>query len=227
MALSTLLLLATAALTSAHFAIEYPPMRANTLNKTLGYSQWTNPCGGVPGNLTDRPITPWPLSGGGTLKLDLHHPWSYLFVNLGLGEGTTNFNYTLTNPFWNETGNGTLCVPKLAVPADLPVSEGSFGTLQVVTLGEDGNGLYNCADIVFRANATALAEDQCVTSPGVSFVPVVQAAAAGGGGSDGSANSTGGGASSKGSAGSATGVNKVALSSAVGLAVVFMFGMSA
>jgi hypothetical protein len=41
-----LLLLAAASLTQAHFGIEYPPMRANTLgsNRNTSYSQWTNPC---------------------------------------------------------------------------------------------------------------------------------------------------------------------------------------
>jgi hypothetical protein len=50
MALSTLLLLATAALTSAHFSIDYPPMRANSLSgqTNTSYSQWINPCASAP-----------------------------------------------------------------------------------------------------------------------------------------------------------------------------------
>ncbi|KAK3897216.1 hypothetical protein C8A05DRAFT_39235 [Staphylotrichum tortipilum] len=225
MALPTLLLLASASLTSAHFGIEYPPMRANTLgsSKNSSYSQWTNPCAGVPGNLTDRPITPWPLSGGGSLKLDLHHHWTYLFINLGLGPDVSNFNYTLTNPFWNETGNGTLCIPKLAVPADLPVTEGTQGSLQVVTVGDDGNALYNCADIVFRANATALGGDDCKSSPGVSYTEVGAAKVDTGNGS--AAGGSGSGSGSK-SAGAGSGVNLVALSSTVALAMVFVLGMS-
>ncbi len=177
----------------------------------------------MPGNLTDRTVTPWPLSGSGSLKLNLHHPWTYVVVNLGLGADTANFNYTLTNPFLNETGNGTLCIQKLALPASLPVAEGSFGTLQVVTFGEDGNALYNCADIVFSKNATVLADGDCVTSPGVSAAPIALGSGSGSGtGANTSTNSTAG----KGSAGSAVGVNVVAMSSVVGLAVVFMFGMS-
>ncbi|KAK4040964.1 hypothetical protein C8A01DRAFT_15239 [Parachaetomium inaequale] len=219
MALQTLLLLAAAGLAQAHFGIEYPPMRANTLgsSQNTSYSQWTNPCAGVPGNLTGRPQTPWPLTGG-SLKLDLHHPWTYVFVNLGLGPDVSNFNYTLTNPFWNETGNGTLCVPKLALPADLPVSDGSEASLQVVTVGEDGNALYNCADIIFKADAKALEGDECKNSEGVKVAPVVVGQAADNGGST---NGT-----TKGSAGSAVGVNTAALSSVVALAVVFVLGMS-
>lgn len=89
------------------------------------------------GNRTD-----WPLQGG-TLKLDLHHPWTYVFVNLGLGDNVTNFNYTLTPEFWNSTGKGTLCVPDLPLPADLSVEDGTKASIQVVTLGESGNALYN------------------------------------------------------------------------------------
>ena len=144
----------------------------------------------------------------------------------------SNFNYTLTNPFWNVTGNGTLCIDKLAVPANLPVTEGSQGSLQVVTVGDDGNALYNCADIVFRANATALSGDACKSSDGMSVALVTAAGAAGSGtgsGSGGATNTTSGsgsGTSSKPNAGSAMGVNAVALSSVVGLAVVFVAGMS-
>lgn len=75
--------------------------------------------------------------------LDLHHPWTYIFVNLGLGGNVTNFNYTLTPSFWNETGNGTLCVPDVPLPAGLAVSDGTEASLQVVTLGASGNALYN------------------------------------------------------------------------------------
>jgi len=48
MALKTLALLAAAHLTQAHFGIEYPPMRADTLSASheqgAHYSQWTQPC---------------------------------------------------------------------------------------------------------------------------------------------------------------------------------------
>ncbi|KAK4129687.1 hypothetical protein N657DRAFT_630523 [Parathielavia appendiculata] len=218
MAALALLLLATASVTQAHFGIEYPPMRANTLgsSRNSSYSQWLQPCAGVPGNLTDRPITPWPLSGG-SLKLDLHHPWTYIFINLGLGSDVSNFNYTLTNPFWNETGNGTLCVPKLALPADLPVTDGSQASLQVVTVGDDGNALYNCADIVFSANATALEGNACANSTGLSVVPVVTAANAPANGTNGTAKT---------GTGAVNGVNAAALSSVMALAMVFALGMS-
>ncbi|KAL2168329.1 hypothetical protein VTG60DRAFT_7373 [Thermothelomyces hinnuleus] len=221
MAIQTFLTLAIAGLAHAHFGIEYPPMRGDTLSSHANetWSQWTNPCAGVPSNLTGRPITPWSLTGG-SLKLDLHHPWTYIFVNLGLGSDVSNFNYTLTRPFWNETGNGTLCVPRLELPADLPVRDGSPASLQVVTVGEDGNALYNCADIVFREDAKVLSGDECKNSEGVTFAPVVAVEAD----DDAAGNNTTAG--DKGSAGSAMGVNTAALSSVVGLAMVFVAGLS-
>ncbi|KAK3309436.1 uncharacterized protein B0T15DRAFT_3318 [Chaetomium strumarium] len=222
MVLTTFLVLVAASFVQAHFSIEYPTWRADTL-KNASYDQWLNPCGGVPGNLTTpSQRTPWPLTGG-SLKLGLHHPWTYVFVNLGLGPDVSNFNYTLTNPFWNSTGNGTLCVSRLALPTDLPISDGSLASLQVVTVGDDGNALYNCADIVFRANATTLSSNDCVTSEGVSFAPV---AVAGQGQTGENDTGSGSGGDSQGNAGSANGVSVSALTSVVALAMVLVIGMS-
>ncbi|KAL0475603.1 hypothetical protein QR685DRAFT_513188 [Neurospora intermedia] len=215
---ATLLLTAAIApLASAHFNLEYPVWRANTLESGTNYSQWNYPCAGVPpatstsGNRTD-----WPLKGG-SVKLDLHHPWEYLFVNLGLGANVTNFNYTLTGPtFWNVTGAGTLCVD-LPLPEGLTMSDGQEGSIQVVTVSASGSALYNCADITFRADATALSKDECKTDDKVSFVQVKEP----------SGNSTEGGESADGkkSGASLVGLNKVALTAVVGMTLSFVTGM--
>lgn len=73
----------------------------------------------------------------------MHHKWTYVFVNLGLGDNVTNFNYTLTPSLWNETGNGTLCISDLPLPVDLSVADGTHATIQVVTSGQSGSALYN------------------------------------------------------------------------------------
>ncbi|KAK3299846.1 uncharacterized protein B0H64DRAFT_437061 [Chaetomium fimeti] len=215
MGIQAFLLLMAASLAEAHFGIEYPPMRANTLGsqQNTTYSQWTNPCAGVPGNLTTTPPTPWPLTGG-SLKLSLHHPWTYLFINLGLGPDVSNFNYTLTTPPWNSTGNGTLCVPRLALPAGLPVRDGTRASLQVVTVGGDGSALYNCADVVLREGAEVLAGGECVSSEGVEVAPV----RVGGAGAEGDAEGN--------AASSVRGGDMAAvMSSVVALVVVFVLGM--
>ncbi|RDA95613.1 hypothetical protein CP533_1098 [Ophiocordyceps camponoti-saundersi (nom. inval.)] len=157
--------LATAHGVLAHFALTYPSWRADSLDND-SYSQWTYPCAGVgygAGNVTD-----WPLDGG-SLQLELHHAWTYVFVNLGLGRNTSNFNVSLTPEFWNATGKGTLCVEKLPVP--VPVTNGSLASLQVVTVGKSGSALYNCADIRFVQGAKTL--ENC-SSNGVNITTVRQ-----------------------------------------------------
>ncbi|RCI13014.1 hypothetical protein L249_0469 [Ophiocordyceps polyrhachis-furcata BCC 54312] len=157
--------LATAHGVLSHFALSHPSWRADSLDND-SYSQWTYPCAGVgygAGNVTD-----WPLDGG-SLQLELHHAWTYVFVNLGLGRNTSNFNISLTPEFWNATGKGTLCVEKLPVP--VPVTNGSLASLQVVTIGKSGSALYNCADIRFLQGAKTL--ENCA-SKGINLTTVRQ-----------------------------------------------------
>ncbi|KAL0935507.1 Uncharacterized protein CTRU02_210098 [Colletotrichum truncatum] len=229
MAPNTILLAALGAanLASAHFGLTYPAWRADTLKGTnvTGYSQWQYPCAGVPygkGNVTD-----WPLDGG-SIELDLHHDWTYVFINLGLESNgnVTTHNITLTPQFWNATGAGTLCVPKLNLST--PATEGQKGSIQVVTVGDSGAGLYNCADIRFTSNATALSGDQCKTE-GVTVYPIKEQSANGtveGGSGSGSGNASNGTGSGGTSDASGRGAHMAALTSVVGLSVAFVFGMS-
>lgn len=89
---------------------------------------------------TNRTI--WPLTGG-SLNLDLHHPWTYVFVNLGLGTDYPTFNISLTQQALNETGNGTLCLPHLLLPTGVSPVDEQNASIQVVTLGQTGSALYN------------------------------------------------------------------------------------
>ncbi|PHH86668.1 hypothetical protein CDD83_9917 [Cordyceps sp. RAO-2017] len=99
----------------------------------------------------------------------MHHEQSYVFVNLGLGRNTSNFNVSLTPQFWNATGKGTLCVEKLPVPPG--IENGTLASLQVVTAGAGGAALYNCADVRFVQGAKA--RGGCSDSQ-VRYVPVGQ-----------------------------------------------------
>jgi len=141
----------------AHFSIEYPTWRADSFEDP--YDQWVRPCAGI-NSSANGTRTEWPLSGG-SVVLELHHPWDYVFVNLGVGTEVTNFNISLTPDLLNNTGNGTLCLPKISIPASLNIQDGQNASIQVVTLGNKGNALYNCADIVFRSSATVLSGEQC------------------------------------------------------------------
>ncbi|TFB02789.1 Uncharacterized protein CCMA1212_004993 [Trichoderma ghanense] len=263
MALKSLLLgLAAIQAVTAHFAIEYPEWRADTLAEENEdkYSQWDYPCtssphshppssplhephhhnanantkkifhitgGGVPykaGNITN-----WPLSGG-ALQLELHHPWTYLFVNLGLGANTTNFNISLTPSLVNVTGKGTLCIDKLALPsldAGADIKEGTLASIQVVTSGESGSALYNCADIRFTKNATG--PSNCSTSEGLEMHTVTE--------EDENDNDNGTDSSKGGDSGNSSapadkknaaglmGSDKSVLATVVGLAVAFSLGL--
>ncbi|CCF39372.1 hypothetical protein CH063_10222, partial [Colletotrichum higginsianum] len=95
----------------------------------------------------------------------------------------------------------------------------------VITVGDSGAGLYNCADIRFTSNATNPSSEQCKTE-GVSVYTVKEQSANGtieGGAGNSTGNSTGGNGGSSGAAGS--GVHMLALTTFVGLSFVFAFGM--
>ncbi|KAI2614946.1 hypothetical protein GGR54DRAFT_642683 [Hypoxylon sp. NC1633] len=161
------LLVTGAQLASAHFSIEYPTWRADSL-ENQNYSQWTYPCAGVKyaqGNRTD-----WPLQGG-ALELKLHHPWTYLYVNLALDGDSDNYNYTLVPGLLNVTGRGTFCLPALDIPVN--VTDGTQASIQVVTNGASGSALYNCADITFRSGAK-VPDGMCKNDTSVQAVLVGQ-----------------------------------------------------
>lgn len=87
--------------------------------------------------------TKWPTKGGSLLLSD-SHPWAMTYVNIGLGNNVTSFNVSLLNHF-NQTSNGTLCIPALSSPdfVDMGVKSGDNASIQVVTINPEGNALYN------------------------------------------------------------------------------------
>ncbi|KAI1202874.1 hypothetical protein F5X97DRAFT_286007 [Nemania serpens] len=165
-------LFAAVELASAHFGVVYPAWRADSLAENTTFSQWNYPCAGVPYGAGNK--TEWPIEGG-SVALDLHHPWTYLYINLGLGEDSTNFNISLTPDLLNVTGRGDFCFPVLPVP--IPVADGQAATLQFVTNGQSGSALYNCADIVFKSGTKSLSGGDCTNSTGVTAAIVGQATA--------------------------------------------------
>ncbi|CZR69019.1 uncharacterized protein PAC_18920 [Phialocephala subalpina] len=74
---------------------------------------------------------------------------------------------TLTQQLLNVTGNGTLCLPRVTLPAVISPVDGQNATLQVVTSGMSGSALYNCADITFSSAATILNSSACSNSSNV------------------------------------------------------------
>ncbi|EHY57753.1 hypothetical protein HRR83_005336 [Exophiala dermatitidis] len=172
MKLSVLLALVAANVVSAHFELVYPYWRANSFIPPA--SQYIFPCAGL--NTTTESSnnrTLWPLDGG-SLVIKFHHPWTYVSFNLGLGNDTNTFTTSLNPMLLNETGNGTICLPKFTLPEGLGIQDGQDASLQVITIGDEGTALYNCADITFTSNATLLPDDQCKNSSNVDIYPLVE-----------------------------------------------------
>ncbi|CAG8978892.1 hypothetical protein HYALB_00005229 [Hymenoscyphus albidus] len=123
-------------------------------------------------NISQTPSTPrtlWPLNGG-AISVDLHHPWTYLSINLGLGGSNPDFNISLTPELLYVTGNGTYCLPLVKLPLNLVVVDGQEASVQVFTSDDSGQALYNCADITFARDAMAPAPEVCVNGTGVTGV---------------------------------------------------------
>ncbi|KAI9783517.1 MAG: hypothetical protein M1839_003687 [Geoglossum umbratile] len=146
-------------LTTAHFSIQYPYWRGDSFA-----TQYSRPCGGVNQSLSDNNRTKWPIDGG-AISFKPSHPWAITYVNIGLGgSNTTTFAVSLV-PGFNQTGNGTFCFPKIAIPSSLGIKDGQNASLQVIQISETGSSLYNCADITFSKDAPSFSG--CSNSTGV------------------------------------------------------------
>ncbi|KAF2396882.1 hypothetical protein EJ06DRAFT_533604 [Trichodelitschia bisporula] len=171
--LATLLPLSVALLpfASAHFRLNYPPWRGDSF--ATGASQWIYPCANVSQDASNNNRTLWPLDGGSVIFAG-SHPHALTTVNLALGEVGNSFNVSII-PLFNQTGNGTFCVPKVgtgALKGLAGVTEGAKASIQVIQISTSGAALYNCADITFSSQAKILEGDQCKNATGVSGVDI-------------------------------------------------------
>lgn len=183
----SIILLTCLQLVSAHFSIDYPYWRGDSF--TAPASQYNRPCAGVNQSLSHTNRTLWPLTGG-SVVLHVSHPWAITYVNLGLGgDNTTTFNISLV-PNFNQTGNGTFCLPAIKLPRDVVVSNGTQASLQVIQLGETGSALYNCADITFSSDAKILGNDKCLNSTGVGGLALTSSSSSSSGGGNTTTSST-------------------------------------
>jgi hypothetical protein len=75
------------------------------------------------------------------VALEMGHDRSVVQMLLALGNNPgDNFNITLEQTF-QQQGEGAFCLPDVVVPSGV-VEAGMNGTLQVITDGEGGGGLY-------------------------------------------------------------------------------------
>ena len=128
-------LIASVALASAHFTLDYPKARGFDEDQ-LGQF----PCGGQNDVSTDRTL--WPLTGG-TVQLTMEHDRVAAQVLIGLGNDVGDAFNTVLVPTIQEEGFGQFCFGDVVIPASLGIKEGQNATIQVVTSGDPSGGLYN------------------------------------------------------------------------------------
>lgn len=119
-------------LVSAHFQVLYPPPRSNEVESEAAF-----PCGGIP-VLGNRTLV---STSTITVALEMGHDRSIVQMLLALGNAPGDtFNITLGT--FQQQGEGSFCLPSMHIPPETGVADGMNGTLQVVTNGEAGGGLY-------------------------------------------------------------------------------------
>lgn len=129
------LLLTLPLLASAHFHLNWPPVRGKYSADTL--DQY--PCGG---SNTPGERTPFPISGG-PIQINNEHTESKIQVILALGDNPSgdDFVYVMRETFY-EQGPEEFCIGMVSPPASANVSEGTKGTISVITSGDSSGGLY-------------------------------------------------------------------------------------
>ncbi|ESZ91486.1 hypothetical protein SBOR_8147 [Sclerotinia borealis F-4128] len=105
--------------------------------------------------------TLWPLAGG-SIALDMKDASANVEVLIGYGNDVGGDCNTVFRQTFAEEGMGSFCLRDLLVNGNGMgggnVTEGMNATIQVVTGGGGmSGGLYNCADITFSKNASAMA----------------------------------------------------------------------
>lgn len=131
---SLLALLALPLLASAHFELQFPAPRGDDDEK-----QATFPCGGYEQTQNRTPVS---LSSV-AVSVKLGHTDSLFQVVLAVGNDVGSDFHTVLLPTIHEFGPGEFCLASLPIPADLNITEGTNGTIQVITNSHDGSGLYN------------------------------------------------------------------------------------
>ena len=130
---SLLALTALASVVSAHFHLVYPVSRIGDDDSEPEF-----PCGGLPQSSNRTVVSP----AGFPLALQMGHDRVAFQVLLAVGSDPgSNFNITLEQTF-QQIGEGDFCLPSVKVPSGVNIPSGSNGTIQVITSGEGGGGLF-------------------------------------------------------------------------------------
>ncbi|KAI5843333.1 hypothetical protein DFP73DRAFT_551571 [Morchella snyderi] len=171
--LALVTVLSTLQLATAHFQIQYPSWRGNTLKDDM---QWNYPCAGVS---TTNNRTNWPITGGDISIVpgwNAGHPTAFFYVNMGFGSTPPNMTNVML-PVFQMTGPsknpypGSFCLTQVPLPVNASVKVGDNATIQVIQVALHGASLYNCADITFvePENADPMPEGMCQNSSTIGF----------------------------------------------------------
>jgi hypothetical protein len=131
--------LCLASLATAHFSIEYPEWRGDSF--ATGASQYIYPC------MTSRQSFLLNITNALRCQCqpDSIHKSDYLALDRWISQPRSP--PSLTPQPLNETGNGTLCLPHILLPAGTSVVDGQNASIQVVTFGQTGSALYNVSSL--------------------------------------------------------------------------------
>lgn len=147
---------ALAAITSAHFNLDYPAARGFD-EDTLG----NFPCGGQ--DTVSQNRTAFPLTGG-EIALTMGHIDANVEVLIAYGNSPGSAFNTILRSTFSEQGLGAFCMTGFTIPSSM---DGMNATIQVVTNGDPDGGLYNCADVTLSSTASGPATGVCKNATGV------------------------------------------------------------
>jgi hypothetical protein len=133
-------------LASAHFQVTWPAARGFDDTLTVNY-----PCGGFDTPSTTRQSLP--LNGSFPIQLSMEHTGVRGVVVLALGSAPTGDDYTIIlKPLFTETGPQDFCIGDVVIPEGLNITDGTQGTIQVVTNGDPNGGLYQvCVNPIYHS----------------------------------------------------------------------------
>ncbi|KEF58527.1 uncharacterized protein A1O9_06453 [Exophiala aquamarina CBS 119918] len=163
---SLLALLALPLFASAHFELSFPAPRGND-----DENQATFPCGGYDQTQNRTRVSMTSVA----VAVELGHTENLFQIALAIGNDVGDSFNTIILPTIEEFGPGEFCLAAIPIPADLNITEGTNGTIQVITNSHDGSGLYNCADITFTSTSPE-EPSSCTNGTGISASPLVGSA---------------------------------------------------
>jgi hypothetical protein len=131
---NTILALSLLPVSFAHFQLSYPTARGFSESQ-----EGTFPCGGF--NDVQKQRTDFPISGG-AIQLNLGHEQTNVAVYMAVGSNPGSSFNTVVRQQFMVNGYGNFCIGQISVPAGMNVSDGTEATIQVMTNGEGGGGLY-------------------------------------------------------------------------------------